>query len=84
MVVMSHKEAYEKQIAKALRTLPQPALEEVLHLIGVVREKYVTPPGAIRAESSSGRAMHEHTRQLLAVSRSNWAQDLIRDREDRL
>ncbi|HXQ23206.1 MAG TPA: hypothetical protein VN812_16130 [Candidatus Acidoferrales bacterium] len=80
---MDSRDAYEKQIASELRALPQAALAEVLRLVAVVREKY-------RARSASpdptpdGRASHERTRQLLASSKSNWAQGLIREREDRL
>jgi len=80
---MDSKDAYEKQIASELHALPQAALAEVLRLVAVVREKYrarVASPEPTR----DGRATHERTRQLLAPSKSNWAQGLIREREDRL
>ena len=80
---MDSKDAYEKQIASELRALPQAALAEVLRLVAVLREKYrgrsVSPE-----PTRDRRATHERTRQLLASSKSNWAQGLIQEREDRL
>jgi hypothetical protein len=81
---MANKEAYEKQIADAIRALPPAALAEVLRLITVVREQYRRPARSPRTPTRNGRAAHERTRQLLASSQRNWAQDLIRERDDRL
>ena len=81
---MDSKEAYEKQIANELRALPQAALAEVLRLVAVMRDKYLARTASAPGPTRNGRATHEHTRQLLASSKGNWAQDLIRDREDRL
>lgn len=81
---MDSKEAYEKQIANELRALPQAALAEVLRLITAVRERYRARSASVPRPTGNGRATHERTRQLLASSKSNWAQGLIREREDRL
>jgi hypothetical protein len=81
---MDSKEAYEKQIADELRALPRAALAEVLRLITAVREKYQVRSASAPAPTRNGRAAHERTRRLLASSKSNWAQGLIGEREDRL
>lgn len=81
---MSSKETYEEQIVEELHALPQAALKEVLCLIGVVREKYGALVESSRKPRPVEHATHERTRQLLTASRTNWAHDLIRDREDRL
>jgi hypothetical protein len=80
---MDNREAYERRITNELRTLPQPALAEVLRLVTVVREKYRARTGSA-APASNGRTRHQQTRQLLASSHGNWAQGLIGEREDRL
>jgi hypothetical protein len=82
-LLMDDKETYEQQIANELRTLPQAALAEVLRLVAVVREKYCART-APAGPAKNGLARHQRTRQLLASSKSNWAQDLIGAREDRL
>jgi len=79
---MDNKETYEKQITNELRTLPQAALAEVLRLVALVREKYRARTASAEP-ARNGLARHEHTRQLLASSKSNWAQGLIGEREDR-
>jgi len=79
---MSHASHYEEQILKELRSLPEEALPKVLRLLALVREEFLTqekPKKETRAKTS-----HERTRQLLATSTSNWAQELIAEREDRL
>lgn len=81
---MTSKEAYEKQITDEVRTLPQAALAEVLRLIAAVREKYVARSASAPKPSRDSRATHDRTRQLLASAKGNWAQDLVREREDRL
>ena len=73
---MDNKDAYEKQIASELRALPQAALAEVLRLVAVVREKYRARSSASPEPTRNGRATHERARQLLASSKSNWAQGL--------
>jgi hypothetical protein len=81
---MNSKEAYEKQIADEIRVLPPAALAEVLRLITAVREKYRARSAFTPARTGDGSAMHSRTRQFLASSKGNWAQDLIREREDGL
>ena len=80
---MDNKEAYEKEITNALRTLPQAALAEVLRLVALVREKYRARPASAEPPRN-GLARHQHTRQLVASSKSNWARGLVGEREDRL
>ncbi len=80
---MENRRAYEDQIVSALRGLPHAALAEVLRLVTLLRDQYRARqqrPGSKR----NGRASHERTRQLLSTSTTNWAHELIRDREDRL
>ena len=81
---MDSKEAYEKQIVDELRALPRAALAEVFRMITAVREKYRVRSGSAPGPARNGRVAHERTRRLLASSKSNWAEGLIREREDRL
>lgn len=81
---MDSKEAYEKRIATELHRLPHAALVEVLRIVTAMGEKYRARQRLAPGPASNGRSRHEHTRQLLASSQSNWAQDLIQERDDRL
>ncbi len=81
---MDIRQAYEEHIRKALHALPQTALAEILRLITVVREKYLPQEGKAPPPRPAPRVTHEHTRTLVRTSDGNWAQDLIRDRDDRL
>ena len=80
---MEDRRAYEAQIVSALRGLPHAALAEVLRLVTLLRDQCGTREQS-PASKSNGRASHERTRQLLSTSKGNWAQAIIRDREDRL
>ena len=80
---MEDRRVYEDQIVSALRALPHAALAEVLRLVTLLRDQCRAREQ--RPESKrNGRASHERTRRLLSTSKTNWAQELIRDREDRL
>lgn len=81
---MPNARLYEEQILKELKALPEEALPKVLRLITLVREEFFVQgrqdlPKVVREATS-----HERTQQLLATSQSNWAQELIAEREDRL
>lgn len=53
------------------------------HYVILLREEFF-PEGKAPLPSTQGQRSHERTRQLLATAKSNWAQDLIAEREDRL
>jgi hypothetical protein len=79
---MVNTRQYEEQILKEIRALPEDALPKVLRLITLVRQEFLTarkPPLETYEKIS-----HERTRQLLASSKGNWAQELIAEREDRV
>ena len=79
---MTNARQYEEQILKEIRALPEDALPKVLRLITLVRQEFLTarePPLETYEKIS-----HEKTRQLLASSKGNWAQELIAEREERV
>lgn len=75
---------YEEQILKELQGLPKEMLPKVLRFITLMREEFFTQetrqsPPVIRENTG-----HERTRQLLATSTGNWAQNLSAERDDRV
>ena len=81
---MTNARLYEEQILKELKALPDEALPKVLRLITLVREEFFVPERQELQQASRETTSHERTQQLLATSQSNWAQELIAEREDRL
>lgn len=81
---MANSGQYEEQILKELRALPKEALPKVLRLIALVREEFLTKEKPELQQDIREKANHGKTRQFLATSKSNWAQELIAEREDRL
>ena len=81
---MAKTQHYEEEILKTLKTLPKEALPEVWRLIMLVREEYSAAEQGVSSEVSQPQTSHEKTQRLLASSTSNWAQELIAEREDRL
>lgn len=75
---------YEEQILKELKALPEEALPKVLRLITLVKEEFFVQERQELQERSRETTTHERTQQFLATSSSNWAQELITEREDRL
>jgi hypothetical protein len=81
---MANTPYYEAEILKALKTLPAEALPKVWRLILLVREEFLASEPGESAKTPQAPTSHEQTRRLLASSTSNWAQELIAAREDRL
>jgi hypothetical protein len=81
---MENLRPYEEQILKEIRALPQEALPKLLRLLTVVRDEFLSSEQTKPPSPSHGSTSHEKTRQLLSTSTSNWAQDIIAEREDRL
>ena len=81
---MAHLAQYTEQILKELQALPAEALPKVLRLLTLVREEFLTHETQGAPQESRAPTSHARTRQLLAASPSNWAQDIIAEREDRL
>ena len=78
---MSKARPYEDEILKTVRGMPPEALPKVLELITVVREEFRI---AEKTSVSSPNTSHERTRRLAASSKTNWAQSLLAERDDRL
>jgi hypothetical protein len=78
---MSKARPYEDEILKTVRAMPTEALPRVLELITVVREEFRTGE---KPRAGSLNTSHERTRGLVASSKTNWAQSLLAEREDRL
>jgi len=81
---MAHTAQYTEQILKELQALPAEALPKVLRLLRLVREEFLTYEARGVLQEAGEPASHARTRQLLTSSPSNWAQDIIAEREDRL
>lgn len=81
---MMNARLYEEQILKELKALPEEALPKVLRLITLVKEEFFVQERQELQEKARETTTHERTQQLLATSSSNWAQELITEREDRL
>ena len=81
---MAHTAQYTEQILKELQALPVEALPKVLRLLRLVREEFLTPETRSIPQETRELRSHARTRQRLASSPSNWAQDIITEREDRL
>ena len=78
---MSKARPYEEEILQTVRRMPPEALPRVLELITVVCAEFRT---AETSRSGSPKTSHERTRRLVASSRTNWAQSLLAERDDRL
>jgi len=78
---MSKARPYEDEILQTVRGMPPEALPRVLELITVVREEFRTGE---KPRASSPNTSHERTRGLVASSKTNWAQSLLAERDDRL
>lgn len=81
---MAEAQHYEEEILKALKTLPKEALPKVWRLIMLVREEFFAGDQGVSSEVAQPQTNRRKTQQLLASSTSNWAQELIAEREDRL
>ena len=81
---MENLRPYEEQILKEIRALPQEALPKLFRLLIVVREEFLSSEQTKPPPLLQGSTSHKKTRQLLSASTSNWAQDIIAEREDRL
>lgn len=81
---MTHTAQYTEQILQELQALPAEALPKVLRLLRLVREEFLTHETRSILQEAREPTSHARTRQLLTSSPSNWAQDVIAEREDRL
>ncbi len=81
---MLNAKLYEEQILKELKALPEEVLPKVLRLLALIREEFCAPERRQSQIASPEVTSHERTQQLLATSQSNWAQELVAEREDRL
>ena len=78
---MSKARPYEQEILRAVRAMPKEALPKILELLTIVREEFQT---ANKEPAALSNTSHERTRRLVASSKTNWAQDLLTERDDRL
>lgn len=81
---MAHAAQYTEQILQELQALPAEALPEVLRLLRLVREEFLKRGTQSVLQEAHAPKNHTKTHQLLASSPSNWAQNIIAEREDRL
>ena len=78
---MSKARPYEDEILKTVCAIPEEALPKVLQLVTLVREECRSRDKKVAGSTNTS---HERTRRLLAASKSNWAQKLLAERDDRL
>ncbi len=79
---MITKLQYEKRILNEIELMPKEALPKIYRLLSLIREEFVMK------ETTKGPAIesvnHTKTKSLLSTSKSDWAKDIITDREERL
>ncbi len=80
---MPKKAQYEQRILNEIRALPEEALPKVVRMISLIRDEYISG-NEIPPSSYNDRINHQRTRSLLSNSKSNWAHDIIVEREDRI
>jgi hypothetical protein len=81
---MAPARPYEDRILQELRALQEEALPKMLRLITLVREECFAPETREQQQIPPRKTSHARTRQLLATSTRNWAQDVMAERDDRL
>lgn len=82
---MSKARQLEDEIIRAVRAMPDDALPKVLQVVERVRQEFLaSQQKSQRLTDGLPTASHEHTRQMIASSTGNWAQELRAEREDRL
>ncbi len=79
---MLNKAQYEKRIINEIRSMPEQALPKIIRLLSVIKEDFMNQEAEY--ENTDDDINHAKTRQLLSSSKSNWANDIIVDREDRV
>jgi len=79
--MLTHAE-YEKRVLNEIRQIPTEAMIRMMRLFLLVKEGPVMNDKSYM--SGDENITHERTRQLLSTSKSNWAQSIISEREDRL
>ncbi len=79
---MLNKAQYEKRISDEIQTIPEEALPKIIQMLSLLREEFMEQETV--SETSEDDITHIKTRQLLSSSKSNWANDIINDREDRM
>ncbi len=79
---MLNKAQYEKRIINEIRSMPEQALPKIIRLLSVIKEDFMNQEAEY--ENTDDDINHAKTRQLLSSSKSNWANDIIADREDRV
>lgn len=79
---MISKSHYEQRILGEIRSLPEEALPKIVRLLALIREEFVFPVPEFSSDEND--INHEKTRNLLSTSKSNWADDIIAAREDRI
>ena len=79
---MLKRPKYEERILREIRELPDEALPKLVRLISLIKEDFISREAV--SERLDERINHQGTRGLLSTSKSNWAHDIIADREDRV
>ena len=82
IAIMLKKSNYEERILKEIQKLPIEALPKLYRLIALIREEFLSREAV--SEGLNEGINHKRTRSLLSTSKSNWARDVIIDREDRI
>ena len=82
---MSKARQYEDEIIKTVRAMPDDALPKVLQVVERVRQEFLaSQQNSQKPSDGLSTASHEHTRNLIASCKGNWAQELRAERDDRL
>ncbi len=79
---MLNKSDYEDRIFKEIHKLPVEVLPKLYRLISLIKEEFLFKETV--SEAIDEAINHERTRDLLSTSKSNWAREIIGEREDRI
>jgi len=80
---MLNKAQYEKRILSEVRAMPEESLPAIIRILALIREEF-TVRHTYPELSEDNSISHEKTRKLLATSQSNWARDIVAEREERI
>ena len=82
--MLMSKSLYEEKILSEIHTLPEEALPKVLKLLLVIKDEFLTQDKTPERTSSAHEITHANTKRLMSTSRTNWAHDMMTEREERV
>ncbi len=82
--MLMSKSMYEEKILFEIQSLPEESLPKVLKLLLVIKDEFFTQEKTPDRMSDAHAITHANTKRLLSTSHTNWARDIIAEREERV